>query len=79
MMKETNHETRPPGAVRLILLRQAIFGENTTAFAERLGISLQRLCNIENGYPLLSMSRTAFARRSLALPSTGFITAMNAP
>lgn len=41
-----------PTAVRLRLLRTAIFAENTTAFAARVGISTQRLNNMENGFPL---------------------------
>lgn len=41
-----------PTAVRLRLLRTAIFAENTTAFARRVTISVQRLNNMENGFPL---------------------------
>lgn len=41
-----------PTAVRLRLLRSAIYSENTTAFAVRIGISVQRLNNMENGFPL---------------------------
>jgi hypothetical protein len=41
-----------PTAVRLRLLRSAIYGENATAFAARIGISVQRLANMENGFPL---------------------------
>lgn len=41
-----------PTAVRLRLLRTALYGENTTAFALRIGISTQRLNNMENGFPL---------------------------
>jgi Helix-turn-helix len=39
-------------ALRLRLLRAAIFAENCTQFAKRIGISVQRLNNFENGYPL---------------------------
>lgn len=41
-----------PTAVRLRLLRNAVFSENTTVFAVRIGVSTQRLNNMENGYPL---------------------------
>jgi len=39
-------------ALRLRLLRTAIFAENGTEFAKRLGVSIQRLNNSENGFPL---------------------------
>ena len=41
-----------PTAVRLRLLRTVIYGETATAFAHRIGISMQRLNNMENGFPL---------------------------
>jgi hypothetical protein len=41
-----------PTAQRLRLLRDAIFNENSSAFARRLGISVQRMGNFENGYQL---------------------------
>lgn len=41
-----------PVAQRLRLLRMAVFHENTTAFAARLGIGVARLSNIENGFTL---------------------------
>ena len=43
---------RKPVAQRLRLLRSAIFHEGCTQFAVRIGISLQRMNNFENGYPL---------------------------
>jgi transcriptional regulator with XRE-family HTH domain len=42
-------------ALRLRLLRTAILAENSTQFAKRLGVSIQRLNNIENGF-LLSIN-----------------------
>lgn len=39
-------------AVRLRVLRSALFRENTSAFARRLKVSQQRLSNMENGFPL---------------------------
>ncbi len=41
-----------PGAQRLRLLRSALYNEDCTQFAARLGISVQRMNNFENGYPL---------------------------
>lgn len=41
-----------PHAVRLRVLRCALFDENSATFAKRLAVSAQRLSNIENGYPL---------------------------
>jgi hypothetical protein len=41
-----------PTAVRLRLLRAAIYGENSVEFARRLNISVSRLLNMENGLPL---------------------------
>lgn len=41
-----------PVARRLRLLRDSLFGENNTRFANRVGISVARLSNFENGYPL---------------------------
>lgn len=41
-----------PHAVRLRVLRTAIFRESTTAFAKRLNVSQQRISNMENGFPL---------------------------
>ena len=41
-----------PTAQRLRLLRKAIFDDNNTAFAARVGISVQRMNNFENGFPL---------------------------
>jgi transcriptional regulator with XRE-family HTH domain len=43
---------RNPVAQRLRLLRAAVFGENSSAFARRLNISVARMSNFENGYPL---------------------------
>jgi transcriptional regulator with XRE-family HTH domain len=43
---------RNPVAQRLRLLRAAIFHENSTKFAARVGISIQRMNNFENGYPV---------------------------
>src|SRR3954462_15427769 len=43
---------RDPVAQRLRLLRVAIFGDNSSDFARRLGISVARMSNFENGYPL---------------------------
>jgi hypothetical protein len=54
-----------PVAQRLRLLRKAVFGENSTAFAARLGISMQRMNNFENGYPL---SLEVAARIRAAVP-----------
>jgi transcriptional regulator with XRE-family HTH domain len=39
-------------AGRLRKLRAAIFAENSTQFAKRIGVSIQRLNNFENGFPL---------------------------
>jgi DNA-binding XRE family transcriptional regulator len=39
-------------AMRLRLLRRALFGETNTQFAKRIGVSTQRLNNIEQGFPL---------------------------
>ena len=41
-----------PHAVRLRILRVAIFNENSRRFAARLRVSPARLSNMENGYPL---------------------------
>jgi DNA-binding XRE family transcriptional regulator len=41
-----------PVAIRLRVLRRALFDENVSQFARRLGISTTRLLNIEKGYPL---------------------------
>lgn len=41
-----------PHAVRLRVLRCAIFAESSTNFAKRIGVSVQRLNNMENGFPL---------------------------
>src|SRR5258708_6251133 len=41
-----------PTAQRLRLLRSALFDESCTQFAARLDISVQRMNNFENGYPL---------------------------
>ncbi len=39
-------------AVRLRVLRQALFGENSSQFARRLKVSAQRLNNMETGFPI---------------------------
>lgn len=39
-------------AVRLRVLRCALFNEKSTAFAKRLKVSVQRINNMENGFPL---------------------------
>lgn len=41
-----------PHAVRLRVLRCALFNEPSSAFARRLKVSPQRLGNMENGFPL---------------------------
>lgn len=41
-----------PHAVRLRVLRWALFNESSSAFARRLRVSPQRLSNMENGFPL---------------------------
>ena len=41
-----------PHAVRLRVLRCALFGDNSSAFARRLGVIGQRINNMENGFPL---------------------------
>ena len=41
-----------PHAVRLRVLRYALFKEKPSDFARRLKVSAQRLSNMENGYPL---------------------------
>ncbi len=41
-----------PRAVRLRVLRTAMFGENSSSFARRLGIAVNRMNNFENGYPI---------------------------
>lgn len=41
-----------PHAVRLRVIRCALFGDNSSQFARRLGVSAQRLGNMENGFPL---------------------------
>lgn len=41
-----------PHAIRLRVLRGALFKEPSSAFARRLKVSPQRLGNMENGYPL---------------------------
>jgi len=41
-----------PTAQRLRLLRSALFNEDCTQFAARINISVQRMNNFENGYPL---------------------------
>ena len=41
-----------PHAVRLRVLRSALFNEPSSGFARRLKVSAQRLGNMENGYPL---------------------------
>lgn len=41
-----------PHAVRLRVLRCALFHENSTSFAKRLKVSVPRLSNMENGFPL---------------------------
>ena len=41
-----------PLAVRLRVLRCALFDENSSQFAKRLKISVQRINNMENGFPL---------------------------
>ncbi len=42
-----------PVAVRLRVVRMAVFRENSRQFAKRLGLaSAQRLGNLENGFPL---------------------------
>jgi hypothetical protein len=39
-------------AVRLRVLRCALFDDTSSAFARRLKVSVQRLNNMENGFPL---------------------------
>lgn len=41
-----------PTAQRIRILRVALFNENSTQFAHRVGISPQRMGNFENGFPL---------------------------
>jgi hypothetical protein len=41
-----------PHAVRLRVLRCALFNEPSSGFARRLKVSPQRLGNMENGFPL---------------------------
>jgi hypothetical protein len=41
-----------PHAVRLRVLRCALFNEQSAGFARRLKVSPQRLGNMENGFPL---------------------------
>ena len=41
-----------PTAQRLRLLRHAVFAENSSAFARRVGVSVQRMGNFENGFNL---------------------------
>jgi hypothetical protein len=41
-----------PVAIRLRVLRRALFDESATQFAKRLGITATRLRNFEKGYPL---------------------------
>lgn len=41
-----------PHAVRLRVLRCALFNDNSSAFARRLGVIGQRINNMENGFPL---------------------------
>ena len=41
-----------PHAVRLRVLRMALFNEKSSDFARRLKVSAQRLSNMENGFPL---------------------------
>lgn len=41
-----------PIAVRLRILRAAVFRENASQFARRLQVDVARLANVEIGYPL---------------------------
>jgi hypothetical protein len=41
-----------PHAIRLRVLRKALFNETSSEFARRLKVSPQRLGNMENGHPL---------------------------
>jgi plasmid maintenance system antidote protein VapI len=41
-----------PVAIRLRVLRRALFDDSATQFAKRLGITATRLRNLEKGYPL---------------------------
>jgi hypothetical protein len=41
-----------PHALRLRVLRMALFNEKSADFARRLNVSAQRFSNMENGYPL---------------------------
>lgn len=41
-----------PHSVRLRVLRIALFNEKSSDFARRLKVSVQRLNNMENGFPL---------------------------
>ena len=41
-----------PHAVRLRVLRAAIFGENSSQFSRRLKVSSQRINNMETGFPI---------------------------
>ena len=41
-----------PHAIRLRVLRIALFNENSSKFARRLSVGVQRISNMENGYPL---------------------------
>jgi transcriptional regulator with XRE-family HTH domain len=51
-MKKDPLGARSPQAVRLRRIRTHIAGDSQTEFAKRLGISLSRWNNIENGVPL---------------------------
>jgi hypothetical protein len=41
-----------PHAMRLRVLRIALFNENSSAFARRLKVGVNRINNMENGFPL---------------------------
>lgn len=41
-----------PHAVRLRVLRSALFGDTQSKFARRLNAGIQQYSNIENGFPL---------------------------
>ena len=51
-MAVQQNKPRTPVADRLIRLRKAYGYETTTALAHALGVSVQRVSNVENGKPL---------------------------
>ena len=51
-MKRDPRRAESPESARARRIRQMLSGDNQTAFARKLGISLSRWNNIENGVPL---------------------------